>query len=254
MTLEEAKNLAEQGDVGAMGSLGNYFWEQENIEEAAKWFDLAAQHNIVYAAHMAVKAHNIIAISALAIVNKVEYGWAFARDDTKAAFDASVTEMTLLRDQAPGYDNVNPDEAYSDFVNNAYRYALCSYEMGDKEEAIRILDGNEKPEARVLYGQALIESSIGDENVGAAFDGLRCLESADLGEAEEELYARAVFTLSMMYREGIPERSVPANLEKSVMLLAKASERLKDPKFKGIIDTELSRYKKKMFGGYRYEE
>lgn len=254
MTIEEARLQANQGDIGAMCSLGDYYRQKQDFEEAAKWYDMGAQRDVVYAAHMAVKVHSIIAISALQIVNKVEYGWAFARDDTKAAFDASVREMTLLRDKVPGYETVDPDEAYSDFVDNAYRFALCSYEMGENALAIRTVDGSEKPEARVLYGQALFESDPTDENFVIAFDGVKCLEGIEFGDAEEELYARAVFLLSMMYREGVPERGVAPNAEKAVTLLTKASGRLKDQKFKSIIDKELSRYKKKMFGGYKYEE
>ena len=46
MTLEEGKALAEQGDINAMCTLGDFFSKQntgESMVEAAKWYEMAAK-------------------------------------------------------------------------------------------------------------------------------------------------------------------------------------------------------------------
>lgn len=46
MTIEEAKQMADQGDIGAMCSLGDFYIKQntgEGIKEASKWYELAAR-------------------------------------------------------------------------------------------------------------------------------------------------------------------------------------------------------------------
>ena len=42
MTIEEAKQMATQGDIGAMCSLGDFYIKQntgEGIKEASKWYE-----------------------------------------------------------------------------------------------------------------------------------------------------------------------------------------------------------------------
>ena len=46
MTIEEAKQMATQGDIRAMCSLGDFYIKQntgEGIREASKWYELAAR-------------------------------------------------------------------------------------------------------------------------------------------------------------------------------------------------------------------
>ena len=55
MTIEEAKQMADQGDIGAMCSLGDFYIKQntgEGIKEASKWYELAARKNVIYAIHI----------------------------------------------------------------------------------------------------------------------------------------------------------------------------------------------------------
>lgn len=55
MTIEEAKQMATQGDIRAMCSLGDFYIKQntgEGIREASKWYELAARKNVIYAIHI----------------------------------------------------------------------------------------------------------------------------------------------------------------------------------------------------------
>ena len=70
MTIEEAIQLAENGDIGAMISLGDYYVQQktgDGIEKAANWYEAAAKKNIVYAMHMTVLCKKMLAYAGLQI-------------------------------------------------------------------------------------------------------------------------------------------------------------------------------------------
>ena len=71
MTIEEAKQMATQGDIRAMCSLGDFYIKQntgEGIREASKWYELAARKNVIYAIHITVLSKKILAYSDLQVV------------------------------------------------------------------------------------------------------------------------------------------------------------------------------------------
>ena len=68
MTIEEAKQMATQGDIRAMCSLGDFYIKQntgEGIREASKWYELAARKNVI---HITVLSKKILAYSDLQVV------------------------------------------------------------------------------------------------------------------------------------------------------------------------------------------
>ena len=71
MTIEEAKQMATQGDIRVMCSLGDFYIKQntgEGIREASKWYELAARKNVIYAIHITVLSKKILAYSDLQVV------------------------------------------------------------------------------------------------------------------------------------------------------------------------------------------
>ena len=69
MTFEEVIALAENGDIGAMISLGDYYIhhedEEERFEKAAEWYEMAAKHDVV----MDILIQVIFLISGKSLVN-----------------------------------------------------------------------------------------------------------------------------------------------------------------------------------------
>ena len=56
VTIEETRQAAEEGSVEAMNALGDYYFGQEQFDEAFLWFDRSAKtgdtYGIVMAAHV----------------------------------------------------------------------------------------------------------------------------------------------------------------------------------------------------------
>ena len=79
MTFEEAVALAENGDIGAMISLGDYYIhhedEAERFEKAAEWYEMAAKRDVVYAIHMTILCKKITTEAGLIIAKRSNMVW-----------------------------------------------------------------------------------------------------------------------------------------------------------------------------------
>ena len=68
---------------------------------------------------------------------------------------------------------------------------------------------------------------------------------------EEGIYIDTLCNMSLIYRVGLSD-VVGQNLTEAVSVLQYALRYVKDEDFRVMIEKELGRYQKKMFGGYRY--
>ena len=102
MTIEEAKQMATQGDIRAMCSLGDFYIKQntgEGIREASKWYELAARKNVIYAIHITVLSKKILAYSDLQVVAGSEESVDFIKKALENYNDAIYYRKSfLLRD------------------------------------------------------------------------------------------------------------------------------------------------------------
>lgn len=63
MTLEEAIQLADSGDVSAMNSLGDYYYNKDSIIDAYKWYSISANAGDSYGTLLAMKCEMMFAIT-----------------------------------------------------------------------------------------------------------------------------------------------------------------------------------------------
>ena len=148
MTIEEAKQMADQGDIGAMCSLGDFYIKQntgEGIKEASKWYELAARKNVIYAIHMTVLSKKILAYSGLQVVAgyESEESVDFVKKNWEEVYDWASQEIEMLDDNVPGSEKIDIKQAvenYNDAILNSTNpfddkkvYAALS-ELQDIEE------------------------------------------------------------------------------------------------------------------------
>ena len=98
MTIEEAKQMATQGDIRAMCSLGDFYIKQntgEGIREASKWYELAARKNVIYAIHITVLSKKILA-------------------------DWASHEIEMLDDNVPGSEKIDIKQALENYNDAIY--------------------------------------------------------------------------------------------------------------------------------------
>ena len=261
MTLEEAKELAAQGDLGAVCSLGDYYMsEQQDMEEAEKWYEIAAKQNVFYAVHQLVGVERMKALAALMIADReeIEYGWYFAGQDWQKLYDWSLREINMINASVPGSEKVDTDKVFKDLKDTTYHLALCNYQQENEQQVVSLLRGMDETRAKVLYSLAIFDTAETEQDYEYAYELFKSVIAdwnyarATKSRHEEAIYVIVVITLAGFYREGLGERGAVPNIEKAVNVLTTIQQTLENKKAKMIMDAELQHYQKKMFGGYKY--
>ena len=257
MTFEEAVALAENGDIGAMISLGDYYIhhedEAERFEKAAEWYEMAAKRDVVYAIHMTILCKKITTEAGLMIAKKVEYGVDFALREFESLYEWTAKELECINKQLPGTEDLKIEDSIKNFEEASYHLALCCYWVGRYDEAKELIRGFEDVRSRILYGATLVQ--LAEDNAAMA-EALKYLEAltdrqyvdAPKFELEEDAYAVAAVQVSRLYKI----KGSPADMEAAVSLLNFMSQAVCRDENKQKICDERNRYQKKLFGGYKY--
>ena len=257
MTFEEAVTLAEKGDIGAMISLGDYYIQHENeenrFEEAAKWYEMAAKHDVVYAIHMTVLCKKIGTEAGLLIAKKVEYGVDFALTELESLYEWTAKELECINKQLPGTEKLKVEDAIKNFEDASYYLALCCYWVGRYEEAKKLICDFEDVRSKILYGAILIQLAENHAGMAEALKHLQVITDrqymdAPKFELEEDAYAVAAVQISRLYQM----KGQQADMEAAVSLLDFMAQAVRRDENKQRIREERNRYQKKLFGGYKY--
>lgn len=262
MTLEEAKELAAQGDLGAVCSLGDYYMlDQQDMEEAEKWYEIAAKQDVFYAVHQLVGVERMKALAALMIADReeIEYGWYFAGQDWQKLYDWSLKELNMINASVPGSETVDTDKVFKDLKDTVFHLALCNYEQRNYEKIVSLLKGIvSETREQMLYGSAVFETAETEQDYEYAYEMFQAVvadnnyATATKSRHEETIYVIMTITLAGFYREGLGERGAVPNIEKAVNVLTTIQQNLQNEKAKMIMEAELQHYQKKIFGGYKY--
>lgn len=261
MTLEEAKELVAQGDLNAACTLGDYYMiDQKDSDEAEKWYEIAAREDVFYAVHQLVSVKRINALASLLIVDheEVEYGWYFAKEEWQTLYDWSLREINLINADAPGSEKVDVDKILEDLKNTSFHLALCNYQQTEYHTVISLLRGCNETREKMLYSSAILKTAETEQDYEYAYQICKSVVQdnayarATKSRHEEVLYVLLIITLASFYREGLGERGAVPDIEKAVNLLKTIQQYLENTKAKTIMEAELGRYQKKLFGGYKY--
>lgn len=257
MTIEEAIQLAESGDIGAMISLGDYYVQQktgDGIEKAAGWYEVAAKKNIVYAIHMTVLCKKMLAYAGLQIAEHDEFGTKFAMEDWKDVYNWAAKELECINAEIEGSKKINIDDAINNFTDASYFYALTCYWAERFSDVTELLSDLHDTRSRILYGAALIQLAESNAQMSNAIRVLNPIikdasyAAADKAVWEEDVYTLTAWQLSMLYKNNGSQ----SDLESAVSLLNFVLRAVKNENNTTVIRNELNRYQKKLFGGYKY--
>lgn len=257
MTFEKAVTLAEKGDIGAMISLGDYYIqhdkEKDRFEKAAKWYEMAAKHDVVYAIHMTVLCKKIEAEAGLLVARKVEYGVDFALTELESLYEWTAKELECINKQLPGTEDLKIEDAIKNFEDASYHLALCCYWVGRYAEVKELICDFEDVRSRILYGAILIQLAENHAGMAEALKHLQVITDrqymdAPKFELEEDAYAVAVVQISRLYQM----KGQQADMEAAVSLLDFMAQAVRRDENKQRIREERNRYQKKLFGGYKY--
>ena len=242
MEWTEILNSANSGDVDAMLQLANGYLERREINEAIKWADKAAEAGNVNGMYKAANLHSIRMTA-----SKEMAMWGLVYEDCKAVQNNSGILIQMVRN---GKLDIEKD-IYSSLVelfrDGLYCEALYWY-LGEKQDARKasalLMDLNETRES-ILCAQCLFDQHEHD----AAYKKLR-MAAKDAAYANMDRVDQAVYSLGMMTLAGMEREN--GEYELAMAILQQAIGKLNEDEFIQPLRNELGKYRKKLFGGWKY--
>jgi len=201
VTLEEAIRLANDGDIGAMVSLGEYYLDKFEstkdvtaMREAWLWYTKAAGSGHLRSAAQATELCQFIAMpyEKMGAYNRAYECWSQGYDCAMLVWKSSGTPDSVRERLAKRIPRFIYMMGYDLFCEEKYKEAMAYFEM--------LIEEYEDPKAKVLMGLCYLE--IGN-HVKEAFPLLRTLENGNINFDNTGVQYWAWMELALMYRAGI---------------------------------------------------
>ena len=254
MTLEEAKKLADNGDVQAMLALAKFYDQQDDDDEEAydlakHYWSCAAEAGDLTAIGVLAESSHTGAKAVMALPGNFSHLLPYFEDAykwNKALFELC-NQLNIQGEAA---------EHAFEFYLDTIVWLSAAYNMDDNYAEIkRITDSVDHPVAKAIHGLALHELANTNAEIATAFDFLKNAmhpsfwdEKYATPDTLEVLQATVGMALSTGYRVYYN------NLEAAYNVLAMMLGHLKDADLREVVQKHISRYKKTLFGGYKYIE
>lgn len=253
--LNEILAQAQTGNQEAIGQLIDYYKEQNDEDKAAYWEDRKTLENYagITVVTILMNAMELLAAQAMGAWDEVENDAKEIRKKSK-----ELLEMYQRGDIYRNADNIRL--ANENLAEAEYCLALTAYMRDDDAgKAFQILHAQEKIPVKsvALLGSAAFETQrldVAYKNLKQAiFDQEYSKADRKNYRADELIYAQAFLYMSIMYRVGLPGL-VKQDLEYAMEILSAGIRVIKDADYRRRLVDELSKYRKKLFGGYKYVE
>ena len=236
---------AKSGDIDAMLQLVSAYADEGDWNEATDWADKAAEAGNVNGMYKAVNLHSMRMHSCIALGMLS----GLMPDDARAVQNNAAV---LIGACQKGMIDLSSD-IYSHLLSELrdgiyYEAASCYYtEPSDNNRIIHLLKDVDTAREQFLCGYAYFETKQYDDalrKMNAAFRDSEYLGSKK-NTVEEGILATTMHSFSAMER-------LNGNFDKAVLILNHAIEAISDEEMREHLRKELSRYQKKMFGGWKY--
>ena len=255
MTLEEAKTLADQGNINAMVALGDYYSKQDDKDAtdiAYQYYERAAEGGDWNSTVKMAQTTDHVAAVTFAMIEDGNHFTSMDADIEKAFYWAH--KLDILAHSL----NINPDvlEFVEENLLTAVSRLGTLYYFDEKyEDLVRITKDIKHPYAQALYGLALFQLSDSDSELAESFRALRnvenevCWKKELQGKFSRMLPVEAGLYLSGMYR--VQEKDIDSAYRVLDMI---ASRTIDDSVRQDVREKMASHFRKKLFGGYTYIE
>lgn len=258
MTLDEAKALAEQGNVDAMMALASYYKTENNDEEASRYYELAAERGDLRAIHRVSQSASNMAHFSMKLIEeggKHPGGSGGLENDLKK----SLYWATKLANGSKTIDDPSGNlvETTNEIMlEELSRLSGLYYLQKNFDELARVTKDIDAPYARAVHGYALFMLSKDYSGYKAAFDLLKNIENSLCWKEDYQnavltraLLIDMVDTLTALYRT--LDEDVDAAYHVLEIALANLTDESDRDDVRKIMTTH---YRKKLLGGYTYVE
>lgn len=248
MTLEEAIQEANSGNIDAMNQLGHYFRQEHEMAKALEWFRRSAEAGSIRGAFDALPIARQMAIAS----EDVDDDEAFSK--WSLAFD--LCQQILNSNEDGPLADLSKRVAADFFPEIIFGTGRTLYELKEYDAAKNVLEaaasqGAEPP--KVVLG--LCNARL--HNYCEAYPLLRPVETEEIEGLSIKYHFLALIMLSNIYRYASDMRipGIATDVERAYQCVQKASA------LPGLPDAvresayqELGKYRKSFLGGYTYKE
>lgn len=253
--IEQLTHAAEEGNVEAMLQLAaHYTLEEKDFQKAEEWSDKAAETGSVLGYFYSMMNHSLGVASAKAL-----HFWDLLKTDGDIVLERGIT---LLNAHRSGQIQLRQDQI--DSIVRTLQDVKCHMGVGaylsdfqilsiqDVLELIQDIDNGDANAIRVACYIAL------DDADGAVNSAKRMYQDREYISRDKGIEDESLFFASMMFLAGVSRTGIPgiiaSDMTKSVEILTVLQNALSDDDYRQNATQELSKYQKKLFGGYRYIE
>jgi len=238
MTLQEVIQAANGGDITAMYTLGDYYFDQHEWSNAWKWLSMAAD-----------QGHINAAVESLLIGDKLAHYYE-ALPDYEMAYQCwakcfrYIGRVAKVPNKTEDLENLIIGK-YPDIVYGICYTLYCKKDYQKAREFLEgMIDPNSEKRMSVLLG--LCYGKMGD--LEKAYPYLALIEEHEIEFGQDALKFLAYTYLSLIYRTSDTHRNIEASYHCTLMaaqLPGAMGEAARD---------ELKHYYKNELGNYAYQE
>lgn len=247
MTKQELIKMAEAGEADAVKALMELSIQENNLSEAIEWAEKGAELGDCICM---IKLSRLLEIRIKQ--SKTMGFWALILDDSQTIQRHMKKIRDLIKEGKVTIDDdliANNDRLFRDAV---YNEASAYYATDDNASVIRLLSTSTRTKEAYLYGMSLFNMGRDDEKAVSVL--LHAFADNSYANASKDAFEEMVY-LSAMHTIAAYERIHRNNLEKAVEILTQALRDIQNDANRdasAMLTKELSRYHKKMFGGWKY--
>ena len=251
MTLEEAKKLADNGNVQAMLALAKFYDQQdadeESVDLAKHYYCCAAEAGDPTAIRVLAQSSHTTAKAMMALPGSFSHLLPCFEDAYK--WNKALFELcNQLNIQGEAAKNI------LEFYLDSIVWLSAAYNMDDNYAEIkRITDGVNHPVAKAIHGMALHELANTNAEIATAFDFLKNAMHPSFWDkkySDPGTLEVLQVTVGMMLSTGY--RVYYNNLDAAYNVLATMLDHVKDTYLREVLQKNIAQYKKTLFGGYKY--
>lgn len=254
MTLEEAKNLATNGNIEAALLLGKYYLDQDETSDAIEWFEIAAEDGHMGAMAVLVPLYMNQGHTRNTKMMRQFCGTRNVRDCFLSAYKWGSRVLPFFDDTTTKIGGKTKEEMTAQRDEAAYYAALYSYICDENESALELIPDIHDERTDILRGVLLLEKD-GERYKNEGFKLLskirnnRAFGESNKDEFEDYVYTQGALYLSLFCREGWVAN---ADINAALDILKFVRGYVKDEEAQARLDKEINRYQPKFFGGYKY--
>lgn len=252
MNINDAIQLAEQGNVNAMVAVGQAFLDNNDLDNAIRYTEMAGEAGSNNAMLTAMLLRSIVGSAAMDVND-----WDGAEKHYEKAFywASWINNMynTTSRNEFSNEDYCTADK-YA--LEALYNGGTCYFYQQRFRDAIDASEGLQTSKLKLLHACSLFQIVGTEQELQTVFDELKIIENSDFyknenfsGKRDDTLVAMAAKILALLYREGLGGQP---DTKKAHDILSDICTLVQTQSAKTTLSSEMSHYERTLLGGYIY--